>query len=111
MKIHYREHSHAVTMNDRYGYYQTLQYQSIHNGPVNIQTLMPPAPSTAMWPVTLRIELTIHNHEDLTRMTDHILDAVDSLRGEFGEKEAISPSSLMLPGNWDLLKKAKRNDT
>lgn len=104
MKIHYREHEHAVTTNDRYGYYRQLEYNSIRCGQVLIETKAPSAPPNdakkQTWPITLYFKMTIHNHEDLTRMTDRLLQAVDELRGEFGEYEVVSPSSWKLPGDW-----------
>jgi hypothetical protein len=98
MKIHYREHAHAVTTNDRYGYYRQIEYNSPKSGTVVLETKKPEG--EALWPVTLYMKVTVHNHEDLTYLTDMILNIVDEARGEFGENEARSPSSWKLPGDW-----------
>lgn len=104
MKVHYREHAHAVTTNDRYGYYRQIEYNSRRCGQVLLETKMPPHhpqdDSKMLWPLTFYMKMTVHNHEDLTKLTDRILQAVDELRGEFGEDEGVSPSSYKLPGDW-----------
>jgi hypothetical protein len=104
VKVHYREHEHAVTTNDRYGYYRQIEYNSVRCGQVVLETRMPPhKPQDSkkfLWPLTLYLKVVVHNHEDLTRITDMLLESVDSMRGEYGEFEATSPSSWRLPGDW-----------
>jgi hypothetical protein len=94
MLVNYRCAAHAVTsINDKYGYYRSIVYNSKKTGKISFRTELP---TKNEWPLDVYVKVTLHNHEDLTRFTDIVLDAFDSLRGEFGEKEVRSPSSIVL---------------
>jgi hypothetical protein len=94
MIIKYRCAAHHVTsINDKYGYYKSIEYKHKKRGWIQFET---ENLNDKEWPLRVYVAFDVSNHEDLTRITDAILDVFDSTRGEFGEHEVRSPSSIIL---------------
>lgn len=93
MHLHYREWPHAVAGRGKYGYFHTLLYrQPKRREIIRMETEL----TGKEWPLFLKVKLPVHNYEDMEFIVDGILDLFDSLRGEHGEDEVISPSSFKL---------------
>lgn len=90
-QVHYRKFEDAVAGKNRYGYFESLLYiQPKRQENIRMETSISPLKP---WPLQLTISLPLHNHEDMEKIVDGILDLFDSLRGEYGGEEKISSSN------------------
>lgn len=95
MWINYRKPEDAVvdtSRKNRYGYFATLRVPHARSGQEMLVVTSPP--DRGVWPLTVQMEVKIHNHEDLQHFVDCLIQAYDETRGEFGEFENISPSEF-----------------
>ena len=79
---------------NRYGYFEQLE--SAHPRTKELLKAGTKPQTAAPWPLTVQVQVTIHNHEDLQHFMDCVLQAYDTTRGEHGENEKTSPSEFRL---------------
>lgn len=89
--VQYRSMEHAVAGKGRWGYYKRIEYQANRGDELMLTT----NEGTAPWPLRLVIQAHIFNHEDLDRFTSGVMALYEELRGEQGENEVRSPSSVV----------------
>lgn len=89
--IEYRSMAHAVAGKGRWGYYKRIEYRAERGDEMLISTEVGPAP----WPLRIMVQAHIFNHEDLDRFTTGVMALYEELRGEHGENEMRSPSSVI----------------
>lgn len=89
--LEYRSIAHAVAGKGRYGYYKSLEYTTDRGDEALLKTVT----GEQFWPLRLVVQVHIFNHEDLDKFTKGVLDLYEQLRGERGENELRSPSSIV----------------
>lgn len=92
--LHYKVWQHAITGQGKYGYFDKLTY---HHPKTKEALLMKVIqPKEGGWPVTLRMEMAIHNCQDMEKVVDAIIGIYNSMYMEHGENELISPSDFQV---------------